>query len=117
MGAGKGARDEADSKDGRAVAMTMSRLCAGIAMAAAVSACNRGPDPMTLVQSPAEFACRTAVADASGSRRVTLLVLTRTGSGATAQFRADRDGTFWTCSATEAGLVTGLARTGVAAAQ
>jgi hypothetical protein len=86
-------------------------------MAAAVSACNRGPDPMTLVQSPAEFACRAAVVDASGSRSVTLLALTRTETGATAQFRADRAGTFWTCSATEAGLITGLSQTGVAAAQ
>jgi hypothetical protein len=97
--------------------MAMARLCAGIAMAAAVSACNRGPDPMTLVQSPAEFACRAAVADASGSRSVTLLALTRTGTGATAQFRADREGSFWTCTATEGGLVTGLSRTGITAAQ
>jgi hypothetical protein len=117
MGARERLRDRADCKDGRTVAMTVSRLCAGIAMVAAVSTCNRGPDPMTLVQSPAEFACTEAVAEASGSRSVTLLALTRTGTGATAQFRADRAGTFWTCAATEAGLVTNLVQTGVAAAQ
>jgi hypothetical protein len=97
--------------------MMVSRLCAGIAMAAALSACNRPPDPMTLVQSPAEYACTEAVSEASGSRSVTLLALTRTETGATAQFRADRAGTFWTCSATEAGLITGLSQTGVATAQ
>ena len=97
--------------------MAMARLCAGIAVAAALSGCNRGPDPMTLVQSPAEFACRAAVAEASGSRSVTLLALTRTETGATGQFRADREGTFWNCSATDGGLVTGLSRTGIAASQ
>ena len=72
---------------------------------------------MTLVQSPAEFACRAAVAEAAGSRSVTLLALTRTPTGATGQFRADREGTFWTCTATEAGLVTNLAPTGIAPPQ
>lgn len=88
-----------------------------IAALATIAACNRGPDPMSLVQSPAEFACREAVAEAAGSRRVTLLALQRTQEGATAQLRADGDGSFWTCTATEAGLVTGLARTAVPAAR
>lgn len=90
-------------------------VSAAIAALAIVAACNRGPDPMSLVQSPAEFACREAVSDAAGSRRVTLLALQRTPDGATAQLRVDGDGSFWTCTATEAGLVTGLARTGAPA--
>jgi hypothetical protein len=88
-------------------------LAAGAALAM-LAACNRGPDPMTFVQSPAEFACREAVSQAAGSRRVTLLALQRTATGATAQLRADGDGSFWTCTATEAGLVTGVTRTGIA---
>jgi hypothetical protein len=89
-------------------------VSAAIAAMAVLAACTRGPDPMSLVQSPAEFACREAVAEAAGSRRVTLLALQRTPEGATAQLRADGDGSFWVCTATEAGRITGLSRTGIA---
>jgi hypothetical protein len=81
--------------------------------AAALSACNRGPAPMSLVQSPAEFACRAAVSDASGSGRLTTLAIAPTEAGVRVQIKADRDGSFWTCMATEGGAIISVTRSSV----
>ena len=53
------------------------RLIIGMVLAAALGACNRGPDPMSVIQSPAEYNCLEAVRDTAGSRDVTLLALAR----------------------------------------
>ncbi len=82
------------------------RLIIGMVLAAAPGACNRGPDPMSVIQSPAEYNCLEAVRDTAGSQDVTLLALARTQSGAEAQILANRDGTVWTCRTNTSGAVT-----------
>ncbi|MGI1663424.1 hypothetical protein ACRDNQ_14380 [Palleronia sp. KMU-117] len=76
----------------------------------ALAGCNRGPDIMSLVQSPAEFACRAAVAEASGSGGLTTLAVAPTEAGVRVQIRDDRDGSFWTCMATEGGALISVTR-------
>jgi hypothetical protein len=81
-------------------------LCGAIGAAVLLAGCNRGPDPMTLVQSPEEFNCLAVVADRAGTSNVTLLALRRTQAGSVAQVSAGRDGQVWTCRTTPEGFVT-----------
>ena len=84
--------------------MRIGHLAVWTMGALAVAGCNRGPDPMSLVQSPAEFACRAAVSQASGAseRNLTTLAVTPTEAGNRVQIKAG-DGSFWTCVATDGG--------------
>lgn len=72
-----------------------------IGMALLLAGCAREPDPMSLVQSPEEYGCRAAVAEAAGTRNVTLLALTRDPAGAEALFREDGSGAVWICVASD----------------
>jgi hypothetical protein len=84
--------------------MRIGLLAVWTMAAVAVAGCNRGPDPMSLVQSPAEFACRAAVSQASGAaaRNLTTLAVAPTEAGNRVQIKAS-DGSFWTCVATDQG--------------
>jgi hypothetical protein len=84
------------------------RVFAVLLLLAAISGCNRRPDPMSIVQSPAEYNCLTAVGQTTNSRKVTLLALARTESGAEAQVLSEREGTVWTCRTSPEGVITSL---------
>jgi len=91
--------------------MSMAMRRAGVMACLALAACGR-PDPMSIVQSPDEFNCLTAVREATESDEVTLLALARTSSGAEADILARDDGSVWVCRTNTAGAVVTLGRTG-----
>ena len=85
-----------------------TRIVLGWGALLVLAACNRGPEAMSVLQSPAEFNCFAAVEETAGRGDLTLLALARTASGAEAQILNRRDGAIYTCRTNTDGAITSL---------